>query len=265
MPGLPYKEMPAQQISPGSIIQGQLKREQTALQQEYDTNLKYFQDTARSDEEFWGNVRKLQLKADLRANEIQQKYKSRADGINQVKTMMGQGLFSPETGNRVMMKISGVNLPAQPKPKDWRTEHGRTFAELRRINAILTSKDSKGKPVFPRAYWSKDYAWDKMSSQKQQDLRQFLNAQQILQEQQQELFRQLPRAQQKAFGLQNAVARKSSRFKVTTGQSGHKHFSYNEKRANQLGTLGEKIAIDMPMPEMIKPQKQNLADPLGIR
>ena len=266
MPGLPYKNMPAQQITPESILNSELKQQQTALQQEYDTNLKYYQDTARSDDEFWGNVRELQRKSDLRANEIQQKFKNRMSNLNQVKTMINQGLFSPETGNRVMMKISGINLPAQPKPTDWRTEHGRTFAELKRINAIINSTDSRGKPVFPRTYWSKDYAWDKMSSQKQQDLRRLLNAQQILQEQQMEIFRQLPKAQQKAFGLQNAaIQRQGGKIKTRLNLAANRGFAplYAFDK-NKSSTFGEKIAVDMPRPKM-QPQKQNLADPLGIR
>ena len=267
MPGLPYKNMPAQQITPESILNSELKQQQTALQQEYDTNLKYYQDTARSDDEFWGNVKELQRKSDLRANEIQQKFKNRMSNLNQVKTMINQGLFSPETGNRVMMKISGINLPAQPKPTDWRTEHGRTFAELKRINAIINSTDSRGKPVFPRTWRGKDYAWDKMSPQKQQDLQQMLNAQQVLQKQQMEIFRQLPKAQQKAFGLQNAYLRKFKPSKLLSMSPMYSYFKREQIRQeiDKSSTFGEKIAVDMPMPEIIKPQKQNLADPLGIR
>ena len=89
---------------------------------------------------------------------------------------------------------------------------------------------------------------------------------QILQEQQQELFNQLPRAQQKAFGLQNAVTRKFKPSKLLSVSPVYSYFKRKQIRQeiDKSGTFGEKIAVDMPRPKIVAP-KQNLADPLGIR
>jgi len=285
MAGLPFQQMPAgmtgmlrdeetgqttyiperpqaQGLDYNKMLSSQLEGYKGYLQQQYDAQWEMLRKTSRNDQEFRAGVDRLIAKTDMDLNKAQYEYQQQIRTIQNIQKMTQQGLLSHETGKRATDKMAGIPTPKQV---DWRTEHGRTFAELRRINAILTSKNSRGKSNFPKTWRGKDYAWDKMSPQKQQDLQQMLNVQQILQEQQQELFRQLPRAQQKAFGIQNATMRKSGPWLITDS-SGRRHFNVRAvlNTPEQQGTFGEKIAVDMPKPKM-QAQKQNLADPLGIR
>ncbi len=267
-PNIQFQELPAeqQQTNPRQYFAAGLERDKAALQQQYSTQSKMLQKTAKDAEQFKQSITQLRAKTDMQWQQIEYGYKQKIAQLDQIMQLSNQGLISSDVGHRAAWQTAGFKIPKDQEP-DWRLEHGRTVTEINRIQNILDAEDTKtGKTLFPKKDVKRgfgkqmEYDWNKMSPERAEQLEQLLNAKDFLLQQERSTFEKLPRMQKKATSLQAAEFNRQRRIKW--GQR-WPHFGFTEKMPKWFAQgydqkpvgLVEKVINDMPKPQQFKSKK----------
>ncbi len=265
-PNIQFQQLPAEQqqkSNPRQYFTAGLERSRATLQQQYDTQSKMLQKTAKNTEEFKQGILKLRSKTDIQWQQVEYEHRQKIAQLDQIMQLTNQGLISTETGERASWQAAGFKIPEDKEP-DWRIEHGRTVTEINRIQNILDGENESGKRIFPlkdvKFGFGKqmEYDWDKLSPERAEHLKQLLNAKDFLLQQERSTFEKLPQMQKKATGLQAAEFNRERNRKWALGKFTHisragpppKWFmqGYDTKPVG----LVEGVIADMPKPRQTK-------------
>lgn len=267
-PNIQFQELPGkqEQTNPRQYFTAGLERDKNEVKQYYSTQWNMLRKTTKDEESFRQGVLQLQAKTDAQMQQIEYGYKQKMAQLDQIMQMANQGLISSETGQRAAWQTAGFKIPQDQEP-DWRLEHGRTVAEINRVQAILNAVDSKtDKAMFPKKDVKfgfgkqMEYDWEKLSPERAEQLKQLLNAKDFLLQQERSTFEKLPRMQRKATSLQ------ATEFYRQRQQKWNKRpwdFKFPEKMPKWFAQgynqkpvgLTEKVIADMPKAQQFKPKK----------
>ncbi len=256
-PNIAYQKLPAEQqnVNPRNYLAADLERDKNALQQQYNTQSKMLQKTAKDEKQFRRSLIQLRAKTDSQWQQINYQHSQKIAMLDQIEDLTSQGFISPDVGQRAAWETGGFKMP---KRQDWRTEHGKVIAEINRIQDALNATESKtGKAMFPRkdTKWGPgkemEYVWDKMSPEKARHLEQLLNAKDVLLQQERSIYDKLPQLEKKATALQTASFRRErskkwAMSKFTNWRVGPPPKWFMQGYDNKPVGFNEKIVADMP-------------------
>ena len=244
-PNIQFEQLPAEQkqTNPQQFFAADLERNQNYVKQQYRTQWEMLKKNARNEQQFRQNVNQLMAETDTQLQQLQFKHSQRIAIVNQIEELTGQGLISPEVGQRAVWETAGFKFP-QDKTTDWRTEHGRIINEYNRIEDTLEGLD------FPKTSGG-EYKRGKMSPEEVNRLNLLENAKNVLLQQERSIYEKLPQLEQKAKALQVANfrrerKRKWSFSKFTNWRVGPPPKWFMQGYDNKPVGFTEKIIADMP-------------------
>ncbi len=213
-PTIQYDKLPAgqQAVNPSKYLTADLERNQNYISKQYDTQWELLSKTSRNEKQFRQGVDQLIANTNAQMQKIQYQHDQKISMLKQIEELTSQGFISSDVGQRAAWESTGFKMPQK---QDWRTEHGRVITEINRIQDALNATESKtGKEMFPRKDTKfgpgkqMEYSWDEMSSEKARQLKQLLNAKEVLLQQERSIYDELPQLERKATALQTSQFRK---------------------------------------------------------